>query len=178
MSPETKKPNKPAEIHFKPEGYTPPDSIEFFEQLVGKLREAGFNPDEIIYSGADASYLFEKDGSVKRPNAIFAMNETGWVRAAKSHETTPAGYADSGDEPRIALYDRSQLAHAYSYHVDQDESDYYAPIPITDIVPGDALAGRPSSEVINEVVIHKDYPQNPDASPTDALLGIVFLDRE
>jgi hypothetical protein len=179
VSPETKKSKKLTEIHFKPEGYVSTDGIEFLEQLVEKLRqETNLNPDDLIYSGTGAEHLYNADGSVKRPNAIFAMNETGWVRAAKDHETTPAGYADSGDDPRIALYDRSQLAHAYSYRVDQDETDYYAPVHITDIVPGDALAGRPSSEVVNEVVIHKDYPQNPDASPADALLGIVVFEHE
>lgn len=178
MSPENKKPSKVPEIHFKPEGYVSTDDIEFLEQLVEKLRENGLNPDDLIYSGMDASHLYEADGTVKRPSAIFAMNETGWVRAAKSHGSTPAGYAAGGNNPRIALYNRNQLAHAYSYKLHQDEKDYNAPITITDIVPGDALAGRPQSEVVEEVVIHKDYPQNQDASPTDALLGVVVFEHE
>jgi hypothetical protein len=32
----------------------------------------------------------------------------------------------------------------------------------------------PEDKVIEETVVHKDFP---DASPTDALVGLVFLDR-
>ncbi len=179
MSPETKKPNKIKEIRFKPEGYISTDGIEFLEQLIEKLhRETNIDTDAAIYSGLDASHLYEADSSVRRPNAIFAMNETGWVRAIKQHKNTPAFYALSGDYPRIAIYDRNLLAHAYSYKMHEDLEDYNAHIIITDIVPGDALADRPQSEVVEEVVIHKDYSQDPDASPTDALLAVVSFDHE
>lgn len=189
MSPETKKPNKPTEIHFKPEGYTPPDSIEFFEQLVGKLREAGFNSDEIIYSGMDAANLYNPNGSIKRPQGIFGMNEIAWVKAAKNHDDTPAGYATGGMDPRyelgeakpvIALYDRNQLALVYSHNMRQELIDYAKPVELDleDAEINYNLADRPSSDPVEEVMVHKDFPQDPDASPTDALLGVVVFEHE
>jgi hypothetical protein len=140
VSPENKKPKKIPEIHFRPEGYTPTNSIEFLEQLTELLHERRIDPDQLVYSGMGSTHLYGPDGSIKRPNAIFAMNESGWVRAAHRHENTPADYAAGSHNPRIALYDRSQLAHAYSYDTQQDEDDYFAPIVLSDIVPGDTLA--------------------------------------
>jgi hypothetical protein len=45
------------------------------------------------------------------------------------------------------------------------------------IVPGDPLSEISVDVPLESAVIHKDYPHNPDASPTDALVGLVYLEE-
>ena len=46
-------------------------------------------------------------------------------------------------------------------------------VELKDVTKGDLLGETPTSVPVVEGVVHKDYP---DGSPTDALVGLVFLD--
>lgn len=175
MSPENKNPKDIPEIHFNPEGYIDTDGPEYYEQLVQRLTAEGFDPDQLLYSGTGLSAIKEPDGSIKQAEAVFAMNKTGWQNAIRGRETTPAGYAERWEDPCIVLLDRRNLAHAYSYETIQDEEDYNAPIEVTNIVPGDHLAGLPPNAAVEEVVIHKDHPHG---SPADAIVGLVIIEQD
>jgi hypothetical protein len=168
------------EIHFKPEGYVHLDDNDFLEQFTTELTKEGLDPGKLVFRGADATNIFESDGSFKRPPGIFAMDEPTWKREAEKSfgETTPAGYTKFAETPCILLYDLQQLAEAYDYKLELDPEDPSRIVRIYDIKPGDALTDLPAGKSIEEVVIHKDYPENPVASPTDALAGIVYLDLD
>jgi hypothetical protein len=171
---------KKRKFHFRPEGYVHPDDIEFLEQFVEFLQEErlagrfGFTPDELIYSGIDASKILAA-GVKQKAEAVFAMNEVCWKRnAEKPHgKTTPGGYAKDATRPAILLYERNQLAHASEYKLRLDPEDPTQIVEIYDIVPGQLLINEQIDEDVEEVVIHKDYPHK---SPTDALVGIVYLE--
>jgi hypothetical protein len=77
------------------------------------------------------------------------------------------------------LYEKSQLADARPRVVDPVDFDeegfnYNQRIKLDDIEKRENLEDLPADKVIEETVVHKDFP---DASPTDALVGLVFLDR-
>lgn len=177
MSPEIKKPNKIPQLHFRPEGYVSDTGEEFYQQLVTFLKSYGLDPEQLVFSGTDAASVLDERGNPKpSPQAIFGMNQVGWLDAAKHHDMTPASYADKegGSQPCILLYERSQLAEAKSYNVSmEDDDDYTSPVHATNIVPGDRLEDLPTQHRVNEVVIHKDFPQ---ALPSDALVGIVYIE--
>jgi hypothetical protein len=167
------------ELRFAPEGYVSDTGIEFYEQFVAMLKANGFNTDTLLYCGIDAKQLLGEDGSVIPSDlGIFAMNETGWLGAIRAHDSTPALYSDKegGKDPCIALYDRSQLAHAKDYDVAmKDAEDYDSPVKPTNIVPGKKLEDSPLDERVDELVIHRDFP---NAHPSDALVAVVHLEEE
>lgn len=68
---------------------------------------------------------------------------------------------DEGVEP-------SHAPAPYDEYIDEREE-------FTNIVPGEPLVNLPPNVPVEKAVIHKDYPEG---SPTDALLGVVFLDIE
>ena len=179
MSPEIKKPKKILEIHFAPEGYISDTSEEFYQQLAELLVNHGLDPNQLIFSGTDAGLVLDERGIPKpSPQAIFGMDQVGWLDATKHHDMTPASYADKegGERPCILLYERSQLAEAKRYDVSmEDDEDYTSAVRATNIVPGDKLEDLPQEHRVNEVVIHKDFP---DALPSDALVGLVYIEDE
>lgn len=172
---EAVKPKIP-EIHFMPEGYVDPDGPEFLEQLLQKLREVGFDITNLVFCGVDGALIYSQDGSIEKPNAIFAMNETGWRDAITKGVITPAGYVKKdADVPCIALYDARHLAEPESYKLRQNLENYWEPVQIYNIVPGDDLAPIIPSDSAQEVIIHEGFP---DASPSDVLVGLVFIEEE
>lgn len=153
-----------------------PGKLEFLEQLLLKLREAEFDTGNLVFCGMDGRYIYLQDGSIDRPDAIFAMNETGWRDAITKGETTPADFVKiDADVPCIALYDARQLAVPEHYELRQNPDDYQAPVQIGDIVPGENLAAITPSDSVTEVVIHKDFP---NASPSDMLVSLVLVEEE
>ena len=177
-NPQPERPKKTIKIfNFKPEGYVHVDDDEFLDQLFTFIRKKDIDPDEAVFSGTDASKVFDPSGSIKRPEAIFAMDKFAWeTNAAKSYgETTPAGYTRSATVPCILILDTKPLAEAYSYKLEQDPEDPSSIVKLSDIIPGSPIVDLPKDKHVEEVVIHKDYPANPDASPMDALVGIVYL---
>lgn len=176
-SPETKTP-KLRIIHFSPEGYISDTGEEFYEQFAQLLKDHGFDPLQLIYSGTDAGLVLDEHGHPKpSPEAIFGMNQTGWLDAAKHHDMTPASYADKegGERPCILLYDRSQLAGAKDYDVHmEDAEDYTSAVRVENVLPGAKLKDLPLEKIVNEAIIHKDFP---DGRPSDAMLGLVYLEE-
>ncbi len=153
-----------------------PGKLEFLEQLLRKLREAGFDTGNLVFCGMDGRYIYSQDGSIEKPDAIFAMNETGWRGVITKGGITPADYVKKdADVPCIALYDARQLAVPEHYELRQNLDDYWAPVQIGDIVPGENLAAITPSDSVEEVVIHRDFP---NASPSDALVGLVLVEEE
>jgi hypothetical protein len=175
-SPETKKQPKPREIRFMPEGYVDPDGPEFLDQFLRKLQESGIDTTDLLYTGMDGKHLYAPDGSLNRTDAIFAMNETGWRKAIEHSESTPGGFVKKDAEvPIIALFDGSYLSEPQKYRLQQDTDDYWDTIEILDIVPKPDAAPIKPQDGVEEVVIHKDYP---NASPMDAMAGVVYVQEE
>lgn len=173
---ETQKP-KLRIMRFTPEGYVSDTGEEFYEQFAEVVRSRGFDPLQLVFSGTDAALALDEHGRPKpSPQAVFGMNQAGWLYAAKHHDMTPASYADKdeGEQPCILLYDRSQLAEAKTYDVYMEDSeDPASRVRATNVVPGAKLEDLPLEKIVNEVVIHKDFP---DALPSEALLGLVYLE--
>ena len=48
---------------------------------------------------------------------------------------------------------------------------------IKDALKGENLADLPKGYIVEEGVVHRSYPDDPNASPEDALVGIVFFER-
>lgn len=173
---ETQKP-KLRIMRFTPEGYVSDTGEEFYEQFAEVVRSRGFDPLQLVFSGTDAALALDEHGRPKpSPQAVFGMNQAGWLDAAKHHDMTPASYADKdeGEQPCILLYDRSQLAEAKTYDVYMEDSeDPASRVRATNVVPGAKLEDLPLEKIVNEVVIHKDFP---DVLPSEALLGLVYLE--
>lgn len=165
---------KVPELHFQPEGYVDPDDVEFLEQFLAWLEAQNIPTENLVFTGLDGDKLYDRDGSMRRPQALFGMNQTGWRHAIETRQTTPAGYVKKdADVPLIALFDANQLMEPKTYSIHQDE-DYLSPAEIVDINPGkpeDQKLVTPD-DLVDEVVIHRDFPS---ASPTDALVGIVHI---
>lgn len=157
------------QLHFKPEGYLSSGDAEFLDELKTFLEANGFDPGDLIYSGFDATEV-AKGEPVPRHPFIFAMNEAAWRNAVKYRETNPAGYAEGWETPCIGLYDRNQLAQAYAYGIKLENIDDR--VELSRIELGANLEDLPP-DPIEEAVVHKDYP---DRSPTDALVGLVYLE--
>lgn len=170
MKHEAPKP-KIRELHFKPEGYTSSSDIEFLEEFLGFIKDKGFNPDKVVFSGFDGTPLVKGEPLPQHPS-IYMMNEAAWRNSIKMGISNPAEYADGWEVPCVGLYEREQLAHVYSskMHLDDPIEDR---IELSDVVLGDLLADQPPEIPIEEAVVHKNYPEG---SPTDALIGIVFLE--
>lgn len=168
MSHETLK-QKITELHFKPEGYASSGNEDFLDELIGLLETNGFDRENLVYSGFDGTDL-AKGKTLPRHPYIFAMNETGWRNAIKYHETNPAQYAEGWETPCIGLYEKNQLAQAYAYGIKLENLNDR--IELSRIEVGTKFEGMPIGP-IEEAVVHKDYPE---ASPTDALVGLVYLE--
>lgn len=158
------------EIHFKPEGYLSGGEAEFLDQLLEILKKEGFSPDELVFSGFDGREV-AKGLPMPRHLSIFVMNEAGWRNALKYKETNPAQYAESWGTPCIGLYAKDQLTLVYSATMDIENKDDR--VELGDVKLGSPLAEMAPNDPIEEAIVHKDYP---DGSPTDALLGLVFID--
>lgn len=173
MSPETKKQPKIPHLHFKPEQIVTEDDPEYFDELLQFLKSRGYDTKNLLYCGFDGKDIAKGEPVPKYP-FIYAMNEAGWREALRLHSETPTAHAFGGEMPVLGLYDRTQLADARPHGIDLDE-DYSERIEHAEIEKRENLSDLPADKIIDETVVHKDYP---DASPTDALLGIVFLDRD
>lgn len=156
-------------LRFQPEGYLSSGSEEYFDELMVMLKEAGFDTARLVYSGFDGTDI-ARGAPLPRHPYIFAMDETGWRKAVKYHESNPAQYAEGWETPCLGLYDRDQLAQAYAYGIKLENVNDR--IELSDIEIGAKLQQEPLGPV-DEAVVHKDYP---DASPSDALVGLVYLD--
>lgn len=165
--------HKLPELHFRPEGYTGSGDEEFLNQLLSFLSARGLEPDQLLFSGFDGTKL-KKGEPMPRYNAVFAMNEAGWREALRLRDLNPASYAEDWDTPCIALYDKGSLAEAYSYDFDNADSEEDTRLEFKNIVVGEALSDVPADKGLEEAFVHKDYP---DGSPTDALVGLVFIER-
>lgn len=168
---------KVPELHFRPEGYVNTSGQEFLAEFMDFIESQGFNPSDLVFSGFGGSAII-KDGSIPRPPFIFIMNHAAWKDAASSHgvEPTPADYADGQDAPCIGLYDKNQLVHTESYDIGIDPENYAETTKVENIDPkkGELLSEIPADQEIKEVAVHKDYPAS---SPSDALVGLVFVER-
>lgn len=171
MPHERRKQKNIRQLRFKPEGYVSPGDTEFLDELLDTLKASGFDPEGLVFSGFDGTEA-AKGQPMPKYSYIFAMNEAGWKAAVKDHEENPAEYAEGWDTPCIGLYDRGQLTHVYSSNIDQKDLDER--VELTNIKLGDNLADLPPETPVQEAVVHKDYP---NASPSDALVGVVFLER-
>lgn len=157
------------ELHFKPEGYLSSGDEDYLDELISAIKASGIDSETLVYSGFDGTDI-SKGGSVPRHPYIFAMNEAGWRNAIKYRETNPAQYAEGWETPCIGLYDKHQLAQAYSYGIKLE--DVNERIELSKIDMGAKLDELPHGPV-EEAVVHKNYPH---ASPTDALVAIVYLE--
>lgn len=158
-------------LHFAPEGYVSGSDPEFLDGFIQALKSAGFDPQQLVFSGFDGTQLAQGE-PMPRHEAIFVMNESGWRQALKYKETNPAQYAEGWETPCIGLYDKNQLVHVYSHGFKDTPPDDRA--MLTDIKFGAPLDQIRPGEPVEEAIVHKAYP---DASPTDALVGVVFLDE-
>lgn len=164
---------KTPELRFKPEGYISTGNPEFLDELLSMLRGRGFDPDNLVFSGFDGTNLARGEVMPRHPT-IFGMNEAGWRKAIKKLDSNPAEYAEGWDMPCIGLYDRSQLAEVYSADVLNDYEDTEGRIELGNISISEYLSDLRSDVPIQEALVHKDFPEG---SPTDALIGLVYLDR-
>jgi hypothetical protein len=159
------------EIRFKPEGYVSSSSEEFLDEFLEALKTRGFKPEDLIFSGFDGALPVQSESA---PEHIFGMNEAGWRGAIKHFVSNPADYAEGWDTPCIGLYDRTDLAEIYSADFPDDYEDAQSRIKLENIVVGERLADLELDVPIKEGLVHKDFPEG---SPTDALVGLVYLDR-
>jgi len=146
--------------------------IELLEALEQQLAALGLDPKNLVFSGFDGSRVKGAD-DVPRYPYIWAMNDAGWRAAIKYHDPTPADHAE-GQHPAacIGVYDKSQLREIYSSSIHQDQ-ELDERIELDDIVLGDTLADLPPERTVSEAIVHVGYPE---ASPTDALLALAFID--
>lgn len=179
MSPEINGKKIP-ELYFKPEQIVTEDDAEFFDELCSFLAAKGFDPAALVYSGFDGEPI-KQGQEVPSYSYIFAMNAAGWKNALETGQENPAVYAFGVSKvPVLGLYDKNQLADARPHEVkpleyDEEGHNYNERIQLDDIEKRENLQDLPADKIIDETVVHKDFP---DASPTDALVGLVFLDRE
>lgn len=170
MSPEKSKKKIP-EIRFKPEGYVSSGSKEFLDGFLETLQAKGFEPENLVFSGFDGALPAKSEPASEH---IFGMNEAGWRGAIKHFVSNPADYAEGWDTPCIGLYDRTDLAEIYSADFLSDYEEAQDRIKLENIVVGERLADLEPDVPIKEGLVHKDFPEG---SPTDALVGLVYLDR-
>ena len=179
MGREVTKPKRMPKMHFRPEGYASSGAEDFLEGLLAELREKGYEPDDLVFSGFDGTAVARGE-AVPRYPCIFVMNEAGWRQAVKYREQNPADYAEGWETPCLGLYYRHQLVHVYSAGLaeagfDIDDDTLHGRVELGDIELGDALDVLAPSTPVEEAVVHRDYP---DGSPTDALVGVVFIDQD
>jgi hypothetical protein len=166
-------------LKFIPEAYYSSSDPEFLDAFLELLRKNNFDPDQLVFSGFEGKD-FVRGGEIPKYPYIFAMNEAGWREVRRPGEQNPADYAQGWDIPCIGLYDKTQLAEIYSSNIelgDQDDLDdqddmLESRVKLSDITLGHALADMPTDKPVVEAVAHKDYP---NGSPTDALVGLVFI---
>jgi len=170
MTNEVIKQNLP-HLHFKPEGYLSGGDEEFLDQFLDFIGRSGFDPRQLVYSGFDGSSA-SKGEEVPRYPYVFVMNEAAWRQAITHREENPAEYAEGWDTPCIGLYDKQQLVHVYSSDIDLE--DIHDRVELGAIERGEQLADIPEGSAVKEAVIHQGYPET---SPTDALVGLVFIDE-
>mgnify|MGYP001577117208 CR=1 FL=1 len=174
MRHEVLKPKIP-QLHFKPESIVTEDDAEFFDELLIFLESKGYKPDELLYSGFDGEPIV-RGIDIPRPPCIFAMNVAGWREALRVGEANPAVYAfGSSTVPVLGLYERKQLALARPHYINQDKFDYNKPVDLGRIEKWEDLSELPVDAIVEETVVHKDFPEG---FPADALVGLVFLDRD
>ena len=162
------------ELHFKPEGFISSGSDEFLDQFLETLRARGLDSETLVFSGFDGSRVSQGEPIPNHP-FIYAMDEPGWRASIKGLIENPATYAEGWEVPCIGVYDKSQLALVYSSDMTQDLDDLNGRIQLSNIQVGYKLDELPAGVKVEEAVVHKDYP---NGSPSDALLGLVFLDEE
>jgi len=162
------------QLHFKAEGYISSSDVEFLEHFLNFLKDKGFKPEDLIFSGFDGTSV-AKGESIQRHPIIFGMNEAGWREAIRTLEGNPAEYAESWDTPCVGIYDKSQLAEVYSSEMLADQEDINSRIEHSEVVLGEYLSDLDPATPFEEALAHKDYP---NGSPTDALVGLVYLDRK
>ncbi len=158
------------EIHFKPEGYIADSGVEFLDQFIARLRAEHLNPDDLIFSGFDGLSISKGEALPRHPS-IFGMNEAAWREAARLDDMNPAVYTRGSDKPCIGLYDRSQLAWAYSYGIKDGSIDDR--MVLNNIVLGENLVELSPDVPVEEAIVHIDYPHR---FPDEALVGLVFLE--
>jgi hypothetical protein len=161
------------EMHFKPEGYVSSGSDEFLEAFLDELKTNGYETKDLVFSGFDGTDVASGE-EVPRHPYIFAMDVAGWRTANRRVVENPATYAEGWKIPCIGLYDKNQLAEVYYGVTEQDLEDLNSRIELSDISLGRRLNELPPGTVVEEAVAHVNFP---DASPTDALVGLVFLDN-
>lgn len=165
---------------FEFAGYPNDSSLEYFEAILDTVRQMGFDPKEVIFTGIHD--VGSKKTDVFLPHrTIYGMNEAAWRQIIKVPDSLAAAtYAHQGDNPRLVLYDRKQLATAAStdlsigsegediiHHYDSGERMLHS-----NITKLDDLADMSPDEPVSETLIHKD---DPSKTPRDAVLGIIEL---
>ena len=161
-------------LYFKPEGYINVNDSEFLEQFSDYLKTQGLDPNHLLYSGTGAKTIFNNHGSLKMPDAIFAMNLPAWQNAIRRKIETPAGYAEDEEEPIIVLLNREECADVYSHDMGQASSDHSEPVNGSVSEIGNRLVNQPLDIPVEEMVAHKDFHDG--KSPADACVGIAYLD--
>ena len=173
MRHETTEQKKITKLHFRPEGYPSSGDVEFLTSFLEKIRASGFEPDNLIFSGFDGTPV-TRGKTIPRHLSIFGMNEAGWRNAIKGLDDTPADYAEGWDTPCIGLYDKFQLAEVYHSEILNDYKDTESRIELGNVVIGEYLSDLGPDVPIEEALVHKDFPEG---SPTDALVGLVYIDK-
>lgn len=161
------------EVEFKSEGYVSSADVEFLDKFLETLKAKGFEPDELVFSGFDGTST-TKGEAIPRHSSIYGMNEAGWRKAIKELDANPAEYAEGWDTPCIGLYDKSQLAEVYSADLLTDYEDTESRIELGNVSIGEYLSDLGLDVPVQEALVHKDFP---GGSPTDALIGLVYLDK-
>lgn len=159
-------------LHFQAEGYVSTKDIEFLDQFNQFLENHGINPDELVFSGFDGTNISGPQ-DMQHHLTIYVMNQAGWKDAVKYHKENPADIADGFEVPVIGLYKKSDLSEVISGEI-KDTTNTDDRIELDDVKLSNPLNELSSDVPISEAVVHKNYP---DSSPTDALVGLIFIDR-
>jgi len=160
-------------VQFSPEIYISSSDVEFLDEFLKELRQCNLDPDDLVFSGFDGKQAAAGENIPVYPY-IFAMNETGWRNALKYRDYNPAQYAEEWEIPCIGLYDKSQLAEGRSYGLTQDAFDLDGRVELANVHKGADLDSLGPDAPVEEVVVHRNFP---NLSPTDALVGLVFVER-
>lgn len=156
------------------EGYQRTDDPEFLDALQNLLKVDGLDTSRLVYSGFDGSFIEEHKPCPRGPGT-FAMNEAGWREALKAEHQCPAKYAEGWDAPCIGVYDGSLLREVYDADISDYPEDPYKRADIEIKEFGEDLKDLEPGTPVMEIVAHVNYPDDPEASPTDALLRLVII---
>lgn len=112
-----------------------------------------------IYDKSQLTAVYDHDAPEHPENRVEIPPDDGAIKLG--------GEAIIDDEPE------SGPRHFDQVPIDEYEAEREEFI---NIIPGDPLAGVPANEPVEIAVIHNTYTQNPNASPTDALVALVFIE--